>query len=228
MSREESLGLLTPAQSIVTPIRAPIDRAIERLLGSFPHPERLSFEERRSIIARYTAVLEGNFIAWMTATYLSVRSAEAQSIILDNLREELRDNHPGMLRKFAAAAHAVPTDADALAIGPALQDVRLFVGGLSSVRLVPMMAFFEGFITRFMPYLSEIARRQGSTEQEYTDVHGVVDVVHSRELFHALEAEMDCLRGPLPTTTQLLEGVEILGALIERMAHDPRPAQEGR
>jgi hypothetical protein len=52
------------------------------------------------------------------------------------------------------------------------------------------MAFFEGFIQRFMAYLAELARRQGSAEMEYTDVHGVCDVTHTEELFRALEAEM--------------------------------------
>src|SRR5207244_3747093 len=83
----------------------------------------------------------------------------------------------GMLRKFAVAAHAVPTDADALAIGGALQDVRLFVGQLSAPKLLLMMAFFEGFITKFMAYLAGLAVRQGSSELEYTDVHGVGAVV---------------------------------------------------
>src|SRR2546427_11808401 len=106
----------------------------------------------------------------MTAANLSVRSEEAHTIIQDNLLEEVRDNHPGMLRKFAIAAHAVPTDSDALAIYPHLEDVRLFVGRLSAVRIVLMMAFFEGFITRFMPYLAELATRQGSAEQKYKKV----------------------------------------------------------
>ena len=42
-----------------------------------------------------------------------------------------------------------------------------------------MMAFFEGFIQKFMAYLAELAAAQGSTEFEYTDVHGVCDVTHT-------------------------------------------------
>src|SRR2546428_1910562 len=152
------------------PMQEHIDRAVHDLLASCPDPEQLSADERRGIIARYTAVLEGNFIYWMTAANLSVRSEEAHTIIQDNLLEEVRDNHPGMLRKFAIAAHAVPTDSDALAVYRNLENVRLFVGRLSGVRIVLMMTFFEGFITRFMPYLAELAKRQGSAEQEYTDV----------------------------------------------------------
>ncbi|PYU89257.1 MAG: hypothetical protein DMG08_22195, partial [Acidobacteria bacterium] len=64
----------------------------------------------------------------MTAAYLSVASEEAHSVIRDNLLEEVRDNHPGMMRKFAMAADAFPTDSDALAVHRNLQNVRLFVG----------------------------------------------------------------------------------------------------
>jgi len=208
---------MTPNRLHTAPIQDHIDRAIDDLLASFPYPEKLSADERRGIIARYTAVLEGNFIYWMTAAHLSMGSGEAQTIIQDNLLEEVRDNHPGMLRKFAIAAHAVPTDSDALAIYRNLENVRQFVARLSGVRIVVMMAFFEGFITRFMPYLADLAKRQGSAELEYTDVHGVCDVVHTQELFRALQGEMALTHEPLPPGKNLLEGVELLRTLIQNI-----------
>src|SRR5437667_2310647 len=200
--------------SYIASIQEHIDRVIDDLLASFPLVEQLSADERRGIIARYTAVLEGNFIYWMTGAYLSVRSEEARSIILDNLREEVRDCHPGMLRKFAMAAHAAPKDSDALAVYRNLSNVRLFIGRLSPAPILVTMAFFECFIQRFMAYLAEVAQRQGSLEQEYTDVHGVCDIAHTQELFRALAAEMTLMHEPLPEAV-LLEGVEVLGTLIE-------------
>ncbi len=198
------------------PMQEHIDRAVHDLLASCPDPDQLSADERRGIIARYSAVLEGNFIYWMTAAYLAVASAEAHAIIQDNLREEVRDNHPGMLRRFAIAARAVPTDMDSFAVSRHLENVRRFVGQLSAVKIVLMMAFFEGFITRFMPYLADLAKRQGSSEYEYTDVHGVCDVVHTQELFRALEAEMT-FAPDLEPAPKLLTGVELLRALIQRI-----------
>jgi CRP-like cAMP-binding protein len=184
-----------------------------------PNPEQLSANQRRGIIARYTAVLEGNFIYWMTAAFLSVKSEESRLIILDNLLEEVRDCHPGMLRRFAVDAHAVPTDSDALAISRDLMNVRLFVGRLSGVRVVLMMTFFEGFIQRFMSYLAELAERQGSIEQEYTKVHGVCDVAHTQELFRALAAETP---DSPESEVDLFEGVDLLRALIQSIVHyDP-------
>lgn len=205
------------AQSQTASIREHTDRVIDDLLDSLPPAERLTADERRGIIARYAAVLEGNFIYWMTGAYLSVGSEEARSIILGNLREEVRDCHPGMLRRFAIAAHAVPTDADALAVYRSLSDVRLFVGRLAGVPIVVMMTFFESFIQRFMPYLAELAQRQGSVEQEYTDVHGICDIAHTQELFHALEAETMLARDSGELVETVFEGVDLLQALIRKI-----------
>ena len=216
-----SCGLLTPNRSQTASIQEYIDCIVNDLLASLPPAERLSAEERRGIIARYSAVLEGNFIYWMTGAYLSVGSDAARSIILDNLQEEVRDCHPGMLRKFAMAAHAVPKDTDALAVYRSLSNVRLFIGRLSPVPIVVTMAFFEGFIQRFMAYLADLAQRQGSAEQEYTDVHGVCDVAHTKELFRALEAEMALADDSAKPVENVFEGVDLLQTLIQDIIGKP-------
>jgi DNA-binding Lrp family transcriptional regulator len=210
-----AVDLVTSNESKTAPIEARLERAIEDLLASLPNPGQLSAEQRRGIIARYTAVLEGNFIYWMTGAYISVGSDEARAKIMDNLREEVRDCHPGMMRRFAMAAQALPTDADAQAVYRNLMSVRSFIGRLSPVPIVVTMAFFEGFIQRFMPYLAELAERQGSAEMEYTDVHGVCDITHTKELFRALESEM-ALEPPIPEK-DMFEGVELLRALIQNI-----------
>jgi DNA-binding Lrp family transcriptional regulator len=207
--------LVTSHESRTASIQAHLDREIEDLLASLPNPGQLSAEQRRGIIARYTAVLEGNFIYWMTGAYISVGSDEARAKIMDNLREEVRDCHPGMMRRFALAAHAIPTDADAQAVHRDLMNVRLFIGRLSPVPIVVTMAFFEGFIQRFMPYLADLAERQGSAEMEYTDVHGICDITHTQELFRALDAEM-ALTQPLPSE-EMFEGVELLRTLVQNI-----------
>ena len=208
-------GLATSNESKTAPIQAEIDRAIEGLLALLPNPEQLSAAERRGIIARYTAVLEGNFIYWMTGAYIAVGSDSARAKIMDNLREEVRDCHPGMMRRFALAANAIPTDADAQAVHRNLMNVRLFIGRLTPVPIVVSMAFFEGFIQRFMPYLADLAQRQGSAEMEYTDVHGVCDITHTQELFRALEAEMAL--EPQTPEQEMFEGVQLLRTLIQNI-----------
>jgi len=201
--------------STTASIQAHIDREIDGLLASLPEPAALSAAERRGILARYTAVLEGNFIYWMTGAYLSAGSDEARAKIIDNLREEVRDCHPGMLRRFTIAADAVPTGDDAQDVYPNLMKVRLFIGRLSPVPTIVTMAFFEGFIQRFMPYLADLARRQGSNEMEYTDVHGICDITHTQELYQALDAEI-ALSPALPAD-EMFEGVGLLRRLIENI-----------
>jgi len=198
-------------------IQSRINCAIDALLRSLPNPEKLSAEQQRGIIKRYTAVLEGNFIYWMTGAYLAAHSEEARSIILENLHEEVRDCHPGMLRKFALAAHSLPTDSDVLAVQQDLMNVRLFIGQLNAIPIVITMAFFEGFIQKFMAYLADLAAAQGSTEREYTDVHGVCDITHTEELYRALAAEMTL--HPTAPATDLFDGVALLGALLETIVH---------
>jgi len=212
MNTASILTQQAPVTSADISIREKINAMIDDTISSLPAAEKLSSEERHGIIARYSAVLEGNFIYWMTAAYMSVKAEEARPIILENLYEEVRDAHPTMLRKFTMAAHAYPTEQDALAVHENLTKMRAFLGRLSGVQSVLTMAFFEGFIQRFMGPLAELAAAQGSTEMEYTDVHGVCDIEHTEGLFTALSMEMAI--SPVGSDKDLFEGVDLLRALI--------------
>jgi hypothetical protein len=219
-----STTLLSPQaqdRSAGDSIQPRIALIIDDLMAQLPNPEQLNGEQRRGIIARYAAVLEGNFIYWMTATFLAVKSKEAHPILLENLYEECRDSHPAMMRRFARAAHAFPTDSDALAVETNLTNMRLFLGRLQGVPSLVSMAFFEGWIQRFMSFLAALAAAQGSSEMEYTDVHGVCDVVHSQELFRAVSIEL--ANNPVTPETNIYEGVELLGALIKNIIQGPGP-----
>jgi len=190
-----------------------INRMIDDLMASLPDPKLLTDLERRGIVARYTSVLEGNFIYWMTATLMSVKSEAAHPILLENLHEEVTDAHPAMMRKFAIAAGAYPDASDALTVNEELTKMRRFLGRLSGVQSLLTMAFFEGLIQRFMPYLAELASGLGSNEMEYTDVHGVCDIAHTAGLFRAYEIEQEGY--PLAPGTDPLEGVVLLRSLMD-------------
>lgn len=206
-------------ESYIDSIQEQIAAIIDDLIAQLPEPERLTSEQRRGIIARYSAVLEGNFIYWMTAAYIAVKSDEVRPILAENLFEEVRDAHPVMLRKFAVAAHAFPTDKDALSIDADLRNVRLFLGKLQGVQSVLTMAFFEGWIQRFMAYLADLAGAEGSSEREYTDVHGVCDITHTAELYRALSLEMAV--NPISPDADLFEGVDLLRTLIIAIVQGP-------
>jgi hypothetical protein len=206
-------SLIAPEIQNLSSIKPRIDSEIDSLVAALPAPKDLTPEQRRGIIARYCAVLEGNFIYWMTAAYLSVQSEEARPILIDNLTEEIRDCHPEMMRRFAIAAHAYPTDTDAMAVRDGLTKVRMFLGRLQGVQNVLTMGVFESYIQRFMSYLADLAIAQGSTDLEYTDVHGVCDIAHSEGLLMALSAEA-AINPPDPSA-DLFEGVNYLRALIQ-------------
>ena len=198
-------------------IQEAITEMIEEMIAKLPDPQHLTSAERRGIIARYSAVLEGNFIYWMTATLIATKSEDAKPILLENLFEETRDAHPHMMRKFAMAAHSFPTDRDSLAVHEDLTNMRLFLGRLSGVQSLLTMAFFEGFIQKFMPFLASLAASEGSKEMEYTDVHGVCDIEHTAGLFRALAIEMAA--HPVEPGTDIYEGVELLRTLINRIVY---------
>jgi Iron-containing redox enzyme len=198
-------------------IQETITQMIDEMIGKLPDPQKLSSAERRGIIARYSSVLEGNFVYWMTATLIATKAEGARPILLENLYEETRDAHPHMMRKFAMAAHSFPTDKDALDVHDDLTNVRLFLGRLSAVQSLLTMAFFEGFIQRFMPFLAGLAAAEGSTEMEYTDVHGVCDIAHTAGLFRALAIETSV--NPIESGADIFEGVNLLRALIDRIVH---------
>lgn len=193
---------------------------VDDLIGQLPDPARLTAEQRRGIIARYSAVLEGNFIYWMTAAYIAVKSDEVRPILAENLFEEIRDSHPVMLRKFTIAAHAFPSENDAMSVDRELTEVRLFLGKVQGVQSVLTMAFFECWIQRFMGFLADLASAQGSAEREYTDVHGVCDITHTAELFRALQLEMAV--NPIGPDADLFEGVDLLRTLIVAIVHGPK------
>jgi hypothetical protein len=198
-------------------IQEKITSIIDKQIAGLPSIERMKDEEIRGIIARYSAVLEGNFIYWMTATYLAIQSEEGRAIIIENLTEEVRDSHPAMLRKFAIAAGAFPTHADALSIDAELTAVRLFLGKLEGVQSLATMAYFESYIQRFMSYLADLAAARGSSERVYTDVHGVCDIAHSAGLFRAVSLEMTL--NPMKPESNLYEGVELLSTLVDSINH---------
>ena len=195
------------------PIREQVTLTIQQLLRSLPPATKISKTRARTIIARYTAILEGNFIPWMAAAYVATSSKTVKEIAFNNLRDEISQNHPGMLRKFAISANSAPTDKDYLAVHSGIEKVRWFVGELQGVEILIMLAFFENFIALFMPYLDDLAKKRGSKEFEYTDVHGVLDISHSDELFRAAQAEMQMRKG-YKVTYASFKGVKLLSHLL--------------
>ena len=87
------------------------------------------------------------------------------------------------------------------------------------VKFSPYSSFYPEVVT--LNYLADLAKRQGSMEQEYTDVHGVCDVAHTQELFRALEAEISLAHDSHEPEETFFEGVEFLRTLICDIVAEP-------
>ena len=215
MTTQTTLLQEPESTTVDSTLQQTINQMIDDMISRLPDPKKLSSTERRGIIARYSSVLEGNFIYWMTATVIGTKAEGARSILFENLYEETRDAHPHMMRKFAMAANAFPTDKDALAVHEEVTNMRLFLGRLVAVQSLLSMAFFEGYIQKYMAFLAALAAEDGSTEMEYTDVHGVCDIEHTAGLFRALAIEQAV--NPLGSDMDIFEGVTLLCAVLDRI-----------
>lgn len=151
--------------------------------------ELLSVEESQRIIKRYVAAIEGNFQYWLATTLITSRSIFGRSITEENFRVEIQENHCSMLRKFAVNANAEPDATDYRAVSKAVECVRCLVAELSGLKCIALMAILEsdGFL---YPYIADLARKTGSNDFTYTDIHEVEDPDHADQLYKALAAEV--------------------------------------
>ena len=194
-------------------IKTHVDQNVAELIQSLPDITKLTKNQQRGIIARYTGALEPNFIAWMSATHISVSSQAAQQLTKKNVQEEASENHQDMLNRFARAAKACPGAKDFDAIYKQVSAVRNFISGLDGVQLLVSMAFFEDFIAQFMPYLAQLAAERGSKDFQYTDVHSAGDVEHTKQLYAAVDAEMAL--NPTAVNAEIFQGVKTIRNMIE-------------
>lgn len=78
-------------------------------VAAFLPKQALSDVQARDVLQRYTAAIEGNFVAWMGAAVITARSVQGRYAASENLWVEMKNDHAGMLRKFVAAcaSHSV-------------------------------------------------------------------------------------------------------------------------
>lgn len=153
-------------------------------------PVQPSDEQARSFLSRYSAAIEGNFIAWMGAAALTARSIQGRYAAEENLWVEIKDDHAGMLHSFIKSTHAEPGSDDYAAIELAVADIRNLLGSMSGLKNLTLMAVLENTSTTFIPLLAKLAKQLGSTNLAYTNVHGEADIAHADQFTWAVEHEM--------------------------------------
>lgn len=170
-------------------LRRSFARATEDIKKSLPSASLLSPEQCRSIIQRYTAAIEGNFVGWMGAAAISARSIEGRFAASENLYVEMKDDHAGMLRDFALSAQAVPSIEHFADVAEQVSSIRKLVAQMSGLKTLTLMAVLENTSGAFIPWLAELAEKCGSSNLKYTDVHGVADMEHAEQFLWAVQCE---------------------------------------
>ncbi len=168
-------------------IRSGIDSAVREIGAALPDASSLSVDASRRILSRYSASITPNFVFWMAGAMLFARSSDAQLILAENLRVEVCDDHPALLRAFVASAGVAVCQDDIVVNTGAFADMCHRSDGLS---LIAVIAVMESASAVFIPFLAERSRKCGGTDFRYTNVHGVADVLHAEDCIRALEYEM--------------------------------------
>lgn len=153
--------------------------------------DELDESAMREIVRRYTAAVEPNFIPWVGAGVISARSVQGRFAASENLEEELRGDHQGMLRDFAERIGCTPNAEDYCAVQPAVQRTRDQVREMNGLKNIALLAYLENTSGAFIPYLAGIAKKLGNGKENliYTDAHGEADIEHARQFLWALGHE---------------------------------------
>jgi len=157
---------------------------------SFLKPlDGVSDDDAKTIIKRYVAAFEGNFLTWMGGASISARSVVSKFAADENLWVEIRDDHPSMLRNFAKCSKAEPDATDFQYVHNEVMKIRNLVSDLSGVKNITLMTALENTSASFIPYLAELAKQLGCKDLTYTDVHGEADIEHANQFLEALSDE---------------------------------------
>jgi len=175
---------------------------VRKYLGNV---EFVSEHDAKRTIAKYTAAIEGNFIPWMSAAVIHSRSLQAEYAAKENLEVELGDDHPGMLRQFSIDAHAEPTLDDYRSVQDAVKSIRNLSREGSGLVAITVIATLENTSAAFIPFLAGLAKKRGSKNLTYTDIHGGADIEHANQFIWALEYEKIHYQYPDPTIDQAIQ-----------------------
>lgn len=161
----------------------------EKVRSTLKPIETVSVEEARGIISKYTAAIEGNFIPWMAAALISQQSVQAEYATKENLIVEINNNHQGLLREFAKHAKAEPSLEHYQAVQENVFVIQKKVAAGHGLTILTIMTALETSSEVFIPYLATLARKIGSTNLQYTTIHGIADQVHADQFLWALSYE---------------------------------------
>lgn len=193
-----------------------LELAKQRIAQSLAPPTELADEQARSIIGTYRIAIEPNFIHWMYQAYQTTKSNKAKKVIAQNIRDEISQDHPKMLRDFAQQCGVNLTeDHYRRASQPTLEMWTLFAkkDGLMNLAVATTL---ENTSLVFIPYLDGLGKRLGCKDFTYTKVHGEADLEHARDLYEGLVEEMNHSRASWRTvSTSVDKTVRFLESILK-------------
>ena len=167
-----------------------INNTTNSFVLSLPEVNSLSLEDSKKIIKRQVVAFEWNFIVWLSSVLITAKSDKSKIEIVENLTEELKDNHAWLLRSFAKSGDSLPSLNDYEFLDSEISDIRLLVSEMSWLKNLVLMTILEDTSPECMKLLSEASKKINSIDNRYPDIHYTLDLWHSEDLKKALVEEI--------------------------------------
>jgi len=172
-----------------------------RVADALPNIDDLSDENIAAIMLTYGTIVGENFIPWLSSTWTRCRSSVAREACRTNLRDEIIEDHPQMLRTFLSPVEIYRERPYVVsAVNKAVQDARREPGGViaqirrftesaDGVSGVWVLGALETTSCAFISWMDAAANRLSLADRVYLEKHGEADIMHADQFAAAVEAE---------------------------------------
>lgn len=159
---------------------------------------------------RYGALIEGNFVHWLLSAHLRSSCQPTKDTLLANLRDEVVDDHPGLLRSLLCRNNLLPSESDQVHVSEFMAWIRTLCASGEPGVLLTFLAILESTSHCFLPTMA--IRAGFSTEDPYIKVHLEADQDHAAQLQTALQREYDLGIVPFQAIDQ---GIELVYSFFD-------------
>lgn len=170
-----------------------LDASIQEVSAMLYPAKHLAEDDKKEILARYTAAFKPNFIAWMAGAEKACQSEYGRYACAENIVCEVSENHPGMIEDFVKPIECMPEKVHFEYIQEEVQSLWDILGNAlkskQGVVWVTMMWILEHTSAAFIPYIEEFALSLWETDTTYTQVHGEADIAHADQFSKAMFEE---------------------------------------
>lgn len=141
-----------------------------------------------SVLRRFGAAVEGNFLEWLRGAEAACVNEAARAIIASNIRTEVDEDHPGLLHEILAYRNCLPGESDFRDVETAVAAIRCQCADRDAISLLSTISLLESTAYIFLPTVDRICTTDRKTTA-FVERHLDVDVTHSEEIKVALEME---------------------------------------